>query len=124
MAVRLQGVQCRVAVLDLGHEGAWGDEPGMTATRRLVAIFYADVAGYSRLTGAAMFCSIAELFALGAMGRHDEAQEALARARSFHPDLSIAFVALTLPMSDQAGWKRFSDALRAIGLPEVGKGAG
>jgi tetratricopeptide (TPR) repeat protein len=67
---------------------------------------------------AAVFASVAQLVALGLLGREDEAVEALERARRFKSDLTIGFVLEVLPITDPECRDRFTDGLRKAGLPE------
>ena len=72
-----------------------------------------------RQPGAALHAHLGELAALGRMGRQDEAAAALARARLLMPDLTIAFVETSLPISDAATRATFAEGLRLAGVPET-----
>jgi adenylate cyclase len=67
---------------------------------------------------ATLFASVAEIAALGLLGRPDEAGAALARARCFKPDVTISFIDLVLQITDPECWERFADGLRKAGLPD------
>ena len=66
----------------------------------------------------ALFASVAQLAALGLLGREDEAAGALERARRFKPDVTIGFVLEVLPITDPDYRARFTDGLHKAGLPE------
>ena len=69
-------------------------------TRKLAAILYADVAGYSRLSGG------------------DEAREALAKALKERPNLSIGYLKDILPTKYENGLERYLQGMRKAGLGE------
>ncbi len=71
-----------------------------------------------RQPGATIYANIGELAALGHLGRPREAADALARARQLKPDLSLALIRRTLPISDPEVMERFQDTLRNAGVPE------
>ena len=66
----------------------------------------------------ALFASVAEMAALGHLGREDGAAEALERARRFKPDVTTGFVLEVLPITDSDYRARFTDGLHKAGLPE------
>jgi len=61
-------------------------------------------------------CHYNMAFALQALGRIDEAKEALARTRVLHPDLSLAHVENDTVYADPADRSRFLEGLRRAGL--------
>jgi hypothetical protein len=61
---------------------------------------------------------VAELTALGILGRNDEAAAALARARQFKPDVTREFIDLVLPITDPVYHAQFIEGLRKAGVPE------
>ncbi len=65
-----------------------------------------------------IFSHLAEISALGHLGRSDEAHDAIRRARQKKPDVSIAYVDQTLPITDPRCRQTFLDGLRKAGLPE------
>ena len=67
---------------------------------------------------AALFASIAEIAALGLLGRTEEAGTALVRARHFKPDVTTGFIDLVLPITDPDCHALFMDGLRKAGLPD------
>jgi TolB-like protein/tetratricopeptide (TPR) repeat protein len=67
---------------------------------------------------AAIFAHLAEISALGLLGRLDEAKEAIARARAKKPDVSVSYVDHTLPITVPNSRNVFLDGLRKAGLPE------
>jgi adenylate cyclase len=71
-----------------------------------------------RQPNAVVFASIAELAALGRLGRPDDAAVALARARRFKPDLNLGFVLEVQPITDAEYRERFETGLRNAGLTE------
>jgi len=71
-----------------------------------------------RQATSAIFSHLAEISALGHLGRSDEAREAIRRARQKKPDVSIAYVDQTLPITDPRCRQTFLDGLRQAGLPE------
>jgi TolB-like protein/Flp pilus assembly protein TadD len=70
------------------------------------------------LPNATLYASVAELAALGILGRDDEAAAALARARRFKPDVTRKFIDLVLPITDPGYHARFIEGLRKAGVPE------
>jgi len=67
---------------------------------------------------AELIASVAELCALGHLGRTGEAEVALARARKFKPDVTTGFVDLVLPITDPDCHMLFVDGLRKAGMPD------
>jgi adenylate cyclase len=65
-----------------------------------------------------IFSHLAEISALGHLGRSDEAHDAIRRARQKKPDVSIAYVDQTLPITDPRCRQTLLDGLRKAGLPE------
>ena len=79
----------------------------------------AELAGRAkRQPNAGLFANIAELAALGLLGRADECRKALDEARRIKPDISIAYIGQSLPITDAAASKAFSDNLRRAGVPD------
>ncbi len=66
----------------------------------------------------AIFSHLGEISALGQLGRRGEAEMAIGRARLKKPDVSIAYVDQTLPISEPHCRNTFLDGLRKAGLPE------
>jgi adenylate cyclase len=56
--------------------------------------------------------------ALGNLGQTEEAREAVAEAVQRKPDLSLDYLATTLPTKHPGGLERYFDGLRKAGLPE------
>ncbi|MFO0996315.1 MAG: adenylate/guanylate cyclase domain-containing protein [Alphaproteobacteria bacterium] len=71
-----------------------------------------------RQAHAAVFSHLAEISALGILGRNDEAQDAVRRAREKKPDIGIAYVAEALPITDERCREILHGGLRKAGLPE------
>ena len=71
-----------------------------------------------RQATSAIFSHLAEISALGHLGRSDEARKAIGRARQKKPNTSIAYVDQTLPITDPRCRQAFLDGLRKAGLPE------
>lgn len=71
-----------------------------------------------RQATSAIFSHLAEISALGHLGRSEEAREAIRLARQKKPDVSIAYVDQTLPITDAHCRQIFLDGLRKAGLPE------
>jgi TolB-like protein len=71
-----------------------------------------------RHANSAIFSHLAEISALGHLGRSDEARDAIRRARQKMPDVSVAYVDQTLPITDRRCRQAFLDGLRKAGLPE------
>jgi Flp pilus assembly protein TadD len=65
-----------------------------------------------------IFSHLGEISALGQLGRSGEAEVAIGRARLKKPDVSIAYVDQTLPISEPHCRNTFLDGLRKAGLPE------
>ena len=72
-----------------------------------------------RRSCASFYANVAELAALGLLGRSQETADALGRARRLKPDISIALVGRTLPIGKPEVRERFHGALRAAGVPET-----
>ncbi|MCP5076254.1 MAG: hypothetical protein GY947_23530 [Rhodobacteraceae bacterium] len=70
------------------------------------------------LPNATLYASVAELAALGILGRNDEAAAALARARRFQPDVTTKFIDLVLPITDSGYHARLIEGLRKAEVPE------
>jgi adenylate cyclase len=66
---------------------------------------------------AAIFAHLAEISALGHLGRLEDAQDAIRRAKKAKADVSLAFVAKALPITDQACRDIFHQGLHKAGLP-------
>ena len=66
----------------------------------------------------AIFSHLGEISALGQLGRRGESEMAIGRARLKKPDVSIAYVDQTLPISEPHCRNTFLDGLRKAGLPE------
>jgi adenylate cyclase len=64
----------------------------------------------------ALFAFVAEMAALGHLGRCEEAAEALERTRRQRPGVSLAFVREALPITDEECRERFETGLRKAGL--------
>jgi adenylate cyclase len=71
-----------------------------------------------RQATSAIFSHLAEISALGHLGRSDEAREAIARAQQQKPDVSIAYVDEMLPITEPLCRQTFLAGLRKAGLPE------
>ncbi len=71
-----------------------------------------------RYANAAIFAHLAEISALGNLRRSDDARDAVRRAREKKPDLSIAYVDQTLPITDLRCRDLFLDGFRMAGVPE------
>jgi adenylate cyclase len=71
-----------------------------------------------RQANSAIFSHLAEISALGQLGRSDEARDAIKRAREKKPDVSIAYVDEALPITDPRCREIFHGGLRRAGLPE------
>ncbi len=56
--------------------------------------------------------------ALGNLGRIEEAHAAVGEALLLKPDLSLSYLAKTLPTKQPDGLKPYLDGLRKAGLPE------
>ena len=80
------------------------------------AVEYARQA--QRQPNTAIWANMAELSALGHLGRADEAKQALARALALKPDLSVAFVDAALKMKHQRDHQHYIDGLVKAGVPE------
>ncbi len=66
----------------------------------------------------ALFACVAQLAALGLLGREDEAAGALERARQFMPDVTIGFVLEVMPITDPDYRARLTEGLRKAGLTD------
>ncbi|MEZ5923474.1 MAG: adenylate/guanylate cyclase domain-containing protein [Hyphomicrobiaceae bacterium] len=66
----------------------------------------------------AIFSHLAEISALGQLGRIGDAHDAIRRARQNKADVSIAYVDQTLPITDPRCRDVFLGGLRKAGLPE------
>ena len=66
---------------------------------------------------AAIFAHLAEISALGHLGRLEDAQDAIRRAKKAKADVSLAFVAKALPITDQTCRDIFHQGLHKAGLP-------
>ena len=71
-----------------------------------------------RQAHSAIFSHLAEISALGQLGRSDEARDAIRRAREKKPDVSIAYVDEALPITDPRCREILHGGLRKAGLPE------
>jgi adenylate cyclase len=71
-----------------------------------------------RQPNAVLFASVAELAALGWLGRSDEAVTALERVRMFKPDADMQYVMAVHPITEPECRERFVAGLRKAGLPE------
>jgi adenylate cyclase len=71
-----------------------------------------------RQANSAVFSHLAEISALGHLGRSAEARDAIARARLKKPDVSIAWVEEALPVTDARCREIFHGGLRMAGLPQ------
>ncbi|MDX1421884.1 MAG: adenylate/guanylate cyclase domain-containing protein [Kiloniellales bacterium] len=71
-----------------------------------------------RQANSAVFSHLAEISALGHLGRSAEARDAIARARLKKPDVSIAWVEEALPVTDARCLEIFHGGLRMAGLPQ------
>ena len=69
-----------------------------------------------RQPNAAIFANVPEISALALLNRQVEAVEAIERARSVKPDLTLAFVETSLPISDAAARAHFIGSLKSAGL--------
>ena len=73
-----------------------------------------------RQANSAIFSHLAEISALGNLGRSEEARDAIRRAREKKPDVSIGYVAEALPITDPRCREVFHGGLRKAGLPDPG----
>lgn len=122
--------------------GAWDtDSSERKLNRKLAAIFYTDVAGYSRLTGedeegthrrlSDYLDLIADrivrnhgrvvhyavlLSALGHLGREDEAGRILKQLRQYRPGFSIDFVRSTHLFADDNDIQHYLEGLRKANI--------
>ncbi len=79
----------------------------------------ADLAGRAkRQPNSGLFANIAELAALGHLGRGEDCRKALDEARHIKPDLSIAYIEQSLPIVAPQTARLFADALRRAGVPD------
>ena len=65
----------------------------------------------------AIFSHLAEISALGHLGRSEDACDAIKRALEMKPDASIAYVDEALPITDPHCRETFHEGLRKAGLP-------
>lgn len=65
-----------------------------------------------------IFAHIAEISALGLLGRQAEAAEALTRARAVKSDVSISYLDTVLPITQEASRKVLLTGLRRAGMPD------
>ncbi len=65
----------------------------------------------------AIFSHLAEISALGHLGRSEDACDAIKRAQEKKPDVSIAYVDEALPITDPHCRETFHEGLRKAGLP-------
>jgi adenylate cyclase len=70
----------------------------------------------ARQTNTGLYPIVAEIAALGHLGRVEEAGEAIARAREKRPSVSVSFLLKALPFTDPACRARFEEGLRTAGL--------
>jgi tetratricopeptide (TPR) repeat protein len=70
-----------------------------------------------RQANSAIFSHLAEISALGQLGRSQEARDAIRRAREKKPDVSIAYVDEALPIADPPCREIFLGGLRKAGIP-------
>ena len=71
-----------------------------------------------RQPNSAIWANMAELSALGHLGRTDEAKQALAHALALKPDLSVAFVDAALKIKRQRDRQHYIDGLIKAGVPQ------
>jgi tetratricopeptide (TPR) repeat protein len=71
-----------------------------------------------RQPNSAIFSHLAEISALGHLGRRDEVRDAIKRAREKKPNVSIAYVDEALPITDPRCREIFLGGLRKAGVPE------
>jgi adenylate cyclase len=71
-----------------------------------------------RQANSAIFSHLAEMSALGHLGRSEDARDAIRRAREKKPDVSIAYVDEALPITDPGCREIFLEGLRKAGLPD------
>ncbi len=71
-----------------------------------------------RQPNSALYARVAELAALGHLGRAEEAAEGLAWLRQKRPDVTLAFLLEALPITDPEYRIRFEAGLRKAGLPD------
>jgi len=67
---------------------------------------------------ATIFCHVAEVGALGLLGREDDAADAVARAKKTMPDVTIRYLETVLPITDAKCRGLFLKGLKAAGLPQ------
>ncbi len=89
---------------------------------------YDEAAEYARQAlrqpNTAICANMAEISALGHLGRTEEAGEALARARAIKPDLTIDFVDTALKFKRERDRQHYVDGLIKAGVPERACSAG
>ena len=66
----------------------------------------------------ALHASVAEMAALGHLGRADEAAYAVERVRGHWPGVTLEFILTSLPITDPECKARFADGLRRAGLAD------
>jgi len=69
-------------------------------------------------TNSAIFSHLAEMSALGHLGRSEEARDAIKRAQEKKPNVSIIYVDEALPITDPKCREIFLGGLRKAGLPD------
>ena len=74
--------------------------------------------GSQREANSAIFSHLAEISALGTLGRADEARKAIEIAMLKKPDLSISYIDEALPISDTECRRLFLSGFRKAGVPE------
>ena len=83
---------------------------------------YDEAAEYARQAlpqpNTAIWANMAEISALGHLGRAEEAAQALARARPIKPDLALDFVDTALKFKHQRDRQHYIDGLIKAGVPE------
>jgi Flp pilus assembly protein TadD len=70
-----------------------------------------------RQANSAIFSHLAEISALGQLGRSEDARDAIKRAQEKKPDVSIAYVAEAMPITDLRCREIFHGGLCKAGLP-------
>jgi adenylate cyclase len=79
----------------------------------------ANLAGRAkRQPNSGLFANIAELAALGKLGRTEDCRRALEEARRTKPDISISYIEQSLPITEPVAAATFAEALRRAGMPE------
>jgi tetratricopeptide (TPR) repeat protein len=72
----------------------------------------------ARQPNTALYSIVAEIAALGHLGRVAEAAEAIARAREKRPNVNLPFLMKALPITEPACRAQFEDGLRRAGLTD------